>query len=120
MYNSFPMSKLRLCLSNIIEMSNVVFLLNSGLSPFNSSQYRIRAIFSRYVKGCPLPFIAKESFQILCVVHFSTQTVMRNDSSDDLERLDAANLHCEMHCLVTFNSIILDNFTDLKKTLMYS
>jgi hypothetical protein len=26
--------------------SQIAFLLNSGLSPFNSSQYRIKAIFS--------------------------------------------------------------------------
>jgi hypothetical protein len=26
--------------------SQIAFLLNSGLSPFNSSQYRIRTIFS--------------------------------------------------------------------------
>jgi hypothetical protein len=25
---------------------------------------------------------------------------MRNDSADDLERLDAANLHCGMHYLL--------------------
>jgi hypothetical protein len=39
----------------------------------------------------------KAPFQILCV-NFSTQmTVMRNDSADDLARLDVANLYCEMH-----------------------
>jgi hypothetical protein len=97
--NSFPMSKLRLCLFNVIETSNVVFLLNSGLSPFNSWWYRIRAIFSRSGIGCPLLFFAKASLKILCV-NFSLQTVMRNDSADDLERLDAANLHWEMHCLL--------------------
>jgi hypothetical protein len=63
------------CLSNIIEMSNVVFLLSSGLSRFNSSLYRIKAIFSRSVRGCPLSFFEKASFQIL-LVNFSTQTVM--------------------------------------------
>jgi hypothetical protein len=72
-------------------MSNAVFLLNSGLSPFNSSQYRIRAIYSRSVRGYPLPLFTMASFQIMCV-NFSTQTVMRNDSADDLERLDADNL----------------------------
>jgi hypothetical protein len=52
------------------------------------------------VRGCPLPFFAKGFFQILRV-NFSTQTtVMRNDSADDLERLDAANLHCGMHYLL--------------------
>jgi hypothetical protein len=71
------MSKLRLCLSNVMEISKAVFLPNSDLSPFS----------------------AKASFQILWV-NFSLQTVMRNDSADNLERLEAANLHCEMHYLL--------------------
>jgi hypothetical protein len=70
----------------------IAFLLNSGLSPFNSSQYRIRAIFSLSVHY-------EGTFSILCV-NFSMQTqmtVMRNDSADDLARLGVANLYCEMH-----------------------
>jgi hypothetical protein len=61
-------------------------------------------------QGCPLAFFAKASFQILCV-NFSTQTVMRNDSTDDLERLDAANVHCEMHYFL--RSIPHTNLTTL-------
>jgi hypothetical protein len=55
------------------------------------------------IQGCHLSTLrSTESgppFQILCV-NFSTQTqmtVMRNDSADDLARLDVANLYCEMH-----------------------
>jgi hypothetical protein len=81
------MSKLRLCLSNVMEIFKAVFLPNSDLSPFS----------------------AKASFQILCV--FSLETVMRNDSADNLERLEAANLHCEMHYLLL--SIPHTNMTTL-------
>jgi hypothetical protein len=89
----------------------LVFLLNSDLSPFNASQYRVKTIFLRSVGGCPLFFLAKTFFQIFCV-NFSTQTtVMRNDSADDLKRLDAANLHSEMHCLLL--SIAHTNLTTL-------
>jgi hypothetical protein len=94
MYNSFPMSKLRLCLSNIIEMSNVVFLLNSGLSPFNPSQYRIRVIY-------PLSFVAKASFQILCV-NFSTHSYA----------------HCAVTAPMTLNASTLPTYI-VKCTICY-
>jgi hypothetical protein len=43
---------------------------------------------------------------------------MRNDSADDLERLDTANLHCEMHYLLL--SILHTTLTaDLKKIRLY-
>jgi hypothetical protein len=94
------MSKLRLCLSNVTEMFNVVFLLNPGLSPSNPTLHSTESgPFFHALRDCPPPFFTKAIFQILCV-NFSMQTVMRNDSADDLERLDAANLHCEMHYLL--------------------
>jgi hypothetical protein len=69
--------------------SQIAFLLNSGLSPFNSS-----GPFFHSLRTTKAPFL-----QILCV-NFSTQTqmtVMRNDSADALARLDVTNLYCEMH-----------------------
>jgi hypothetical protein len=45
--------------------------------------------------------------------------VMRNDSANDLELLDAANLHCEIHYLLLSiphtNLTIYTLKTDLKK-----
>jgi hypothetical protein len=67
--------------------SQIAFLVNSGLSPFNSSGQ-----FFHSLRTTKVPFL-----QILCV-NFSMQTkmtVMRNDSADDLARLDVANLHCD-------------------------
>jgi hypothetical protein len=72
--------------------SQIAFLLNLGLSPFNSSRTESGLFFHSL-------YTTKAPFQIFCV-NFSTQTQMtvtRNDSVDDLARLDVANLYCEKH-----------------------
>jgi hypothetical protein len=64
--------------------SQIAFLINSG------SQYQIRVIFSRSVGcGCPPPLLS-EAFSNFVQTQM---TVMPNDSTDDPERLDVANLH---------------------------
>jgi hypothetical protein len=70
--------------------SQIAFLLNSGLylSTLRSTE---SGLFFHSLCTTKAPF------QILCV-NFSTQmTIMRNDSVDDLARLDVANLYCEKH-----------------------
>jgi hypothetical protein len=72
--------------------SQIAFLLNSGLSLSTLRSTESGPFFHSL-------WTTKAPFQILCV-NFSTQTqmtVMRNDSADDLARLDVANLYCEMH-----------------------
>jgi hypothetical protein len=79
--------------STVFEpFSQFAFLLNSGLLRFNSSSTESRPFFQSLCT-------TKAPFQILCV-NFSTQTqmtVMRNDSADDLARLNVANLYCANH-----------------------
>jgi hypothetical protein len=71
--------------------SQIAFLLNSGVVTFQLFAVPNQGYFFT------LCALRRHLFKFLCV-NFSTQmTVMRNDSADDLARLDVANLYCEMH-----------------------